>query len=104
VSDPSLDLDTIIVASAAVLFSAGAWISSNRARREQTRLNREKAESEAFIRIETMYTTALATLESQLKVANSRISEQNRKIHDLETSLSSAESKIDVLEKNVGPP
>jgi TolA-binding protein len=83
-ADPSLDIDTLIVASAAVAFSVWTGISSNRTRRDQVKMNREKAEDEAFVRVQTMYTTALKTQEDQLTVANNRIAEQNRKIHELE--------------------
>jgi TolA-binding protein len=102
--DPSLDIDMLIVAGVAGLFSAGAMISSIRARREQTRLrreqtrlDREKTEDEVFVRIQTMYTTALKTQESQLTIANDRIAEQNKKIHELEMQNGLLENRIEEL-------
>jgi TolA-binding protein len=95
-ADSSLDFDMIIVSGVAVLFSLGAWISSTRARREQTKLNRERIEEEAFVRIQGMYTSLMTIQEEQLKTANSRIAEQNKRIHDLEEQLN--------LPRNRGPP
>jgi TolA-binding protein len=86
-ADSSLDFDMLVVSGVAVLFSLGAWISSTRARREQAKLTREQKEDEAFVRIQGMYTNALKIQEEQLTIANARIAEQNKKIHDLETLI-----------------
>jgi hypothetical protein len=95
-ADPSVDVDTLIVAGVASLMSIGAWISSHRSRREQTKLNRERIEEEAFVRIQGMYTSLMSIQEEQLKIANARIIEQNKKIHDLE--------QLNDTLRNRGPP
>ena len=52
----NVDLGNLIITGLAVFVSIWAWLSSNRTKREQAKLNREKQEYEAFLRIQDMYT------------------------------------------------
>jgi predicted RNase H-like nuclease (RuvC/YqgF family) len=85
--DPSLDVDTLIVAGAAVAFSIWTGIASYRSRREQAKAAREKVEEEAFLRVQTMYTNALEIQGKELKTNQDRIAELNRRIHELEEDI-----------------
>jgi hypothetical protein len=71
----SFAIDVVIVTIVSGLFAIGAWISSNRAKRQETRLAREKQEAEAWIRAQEIYQKAIATQTQQLEQANRRIIE-----------------------------
>jgi TolA-binding protein len=78
----SFAIDVVIVTIVSGLFAIGAWISSNRAKRQETRLAREKQEAEAWIRAQEIYQKAIATQTQQLEQANRRIIELEQERND----------------------
>jgi TolA-binding protein len=68
-------IDVVIVTIVSGLFAIGAWISANRAKRQETRLAREKQEAEAWVRAQEIYQKAIETQSKQLEQANRRVIE-----------------------------
>jgi TolA-binding protein len=78
----SFAIDVVIVTIVSGLFAIGAWISANRAKRQETRLAREKQEAEAWIRAQDIYQKAIETQRQQLEQANRKIIELEQRRND----------------------
>jgi TolA-binding protein len=78
----SFAIDVVIVTIVSGLFAIGAWISANRAKRQEARLARDKQEAEAWVRAQSIYERAIETQTKQLDQANRRIIELQQERND----------------------